>query len=393
MEARRTVNRTGSRSVKDTIVTGARKNFIWRVKRNQRVDFMLFVLVIGLLCFGLIMLFSASQSTTRDNIYSIIIRQATLAPLGLVGMFFASRLDYHVYKRHCKVIFGVVMVLMFAVPVWGMASHGATRQIEIGPINLQPSELCKFALVIYMAALLSGKKHSDLSKPKNVTRYLVILVIIALACFFQSHLSAMLLILAVGGIMLFVAGLPKIWVISMGALMAVGGTALAVLEPYRFRRLLIFLHPFSDVRGDGWQIVNSLYAVGSGGLLGVGFGQSRQKYGYLPEALNDYIYAIVCEELGFVGGIFVLLLFAALVIRGSQISFAARDNFGTYLGFGIVTIVALQVLINVGVVLSVLPSTGMQLPFFSSGGTSLIIMMYGLGILMNISRTSTQNKI
>ncbi len=393
MEARRALNRSDSLPAPARAARSFRKNFIFKVKRNQRVDFMLFALVIGLLCFGLIMLFSASQNTSREHIYSIIARQAALAVLGLAGMFFASRLDYHVYKRHYIPIFAVAIILMFAVPIWGMASHGATRQIEIGPINLQPSELCKFALVIYLAALLSGKKNSDLTQVKNVFRYFAVLGCIALACFFQSHLSAMLLILMVGFIMLFVAGLPKGWIIGMGTMVAGVGVALAVLEPYRLRRLLIFLDPFSDVRGDGWQIVNSLYAVGSGGLLGVGFGQSRQKYGYLPEALNDYIYAIVCEELGFVGGIFVLLLFAALVVRGMQISFAARDNFGVYLGFGIVTIVALQVLVNVGVVLSVLPSTGMQLPFFSSGGTSLIIMMYGLGILMNISRSSTQNKI
>ncbi len=368
-------------------------HFMVKIKRNERVDFMLFILVIVLLCFGLIMLFSASQNTSRENIYSTIVHQVVLAALGLVVMFLTSRLDYHAYRKPSGAIFWVVMALMVIVPVFGMASHGATRQIDLGFVSFQPSEICKFALVIYFAALLSSKKHSDLKNWKNVARYIIILLAVAGTCVLQSHLSAMLLILAVAFVMLIAAGLPWGYIAAMGGAIALGGGALAILEPYRMRRLLIFLDPFSDLRGDGWQIVNSLYAVGSGGMLGVGFGQSRQKYGYLPEALNDYIYAIVCEELGFVGGLFVLALFFALILRGVQISLAARDSFGTYLGFGIVTIVALQVLINVGVVLSVLPSTGMQLPFFSSGGTSLIIMMAGLGILMNISRFSTQNKI
>ena len=368
-------------------------NFMVRPKKSERVDFLLFMLVIGLLCFGLIMLFSASQNTSRENIYSIILRQAGFAALGLAAMFVTSRIDYHAYKKFAAPLFWLTILVMYIVPAWGFASHGATRQISLAGFSFQPSEICKFMLVIYFAALLSGKKHGDLSKWRNVVRYALMLVAIAGACILQSHLSALLLMLAVGLVMLFGAGLPWRYVIGLGGVMAVGGGLLAWLEPYRMRRLLIFLDPFSDPRGDGWQIVNSLYAVGSGGLMGVGFGQSRQKYGYLPEAQNDYIYAIVCEELGFIGGVIVLTLFAMLIFRGMQIAFSAKDNFGNFLGFGIVSIVALQVIVNVGVVLSVLPSTGMQLPFFSSGGTSLIIMMAGLGILMNISRFSTQNKI
>lgn len=372
---------------------GLMRNFMLRPKRSERVDFLLFMLVIGLLCFGLIMLFSASQNTSRENIYAIIVRQAGFAALGLAAMFVTSRIDYHVYKKFAAPLFGLTLAVMYVVPILGYASHGATRQISLAGFSFQPSEVCKFTLVIYFAALLSSSKHGDLSKWRNVVRYVAILLVVAGACILQSHLSALLLMLAVGLIMLFGGGLPWKYVVGLGGVAVAGGGLLAVLVPYRMRRLLIFLDPFSDPQNAGWQIINSLYAVGSGGLLGVGFGQSRQKYGYLPEAQNDYIYAIVCEELGFVGGVFVLLLFGLLVFRGMQISFSSKDTFGTFLGFGIVSIVALQVIVNVGVVLSVLPSTGMQLPFFSSGGTSLIIMMAGMGILMNISRFSTQNKI
>lgn len=368
-------------------------HFMFKIKRNERVDFLLFILVFGLLCFGLVMLFSASQNTSRENIYSIILRQSVWALIGLVMMFLTSRMDYHAYRRPAGAIFWVIMAVMVIVPVVGKFSHGATRQIDLGFVSFQPSEVCKFALVIYFAALLSSKKYNNLKDWHKVMRYIFILATVVVTCIAQSHLSAMLLILGVGLLMLIVAGLPWGYVAIMAGVIGGIGAIASYVTPYRMRRLLIFLDPFSDLRGDGWQIVNSLYAVGSGGLLGVGFGQSRQKYGYLPEALNDYIYAIVCEELGFVGGVVVLLLFALLIIRGMQISLSARDTFGTYLGFGIVAIVALQVIVNVGVVLSILPSTGMQLPFFSSGGTSLIIMMAGLGVLMNISRFTTKNKI
>ncbi|MGN1098409.1 MAG: putative lipid II flippase FtsW [Clostridia bacterium] len=367
--------------------------FMLRPKRTERVDFLLFILVIVLLCFGLIMLFSASQNTSREDIYSIISKQLICAALGLGAMFVTSRIDYHGYRRLATPLFWGTIILMYLVPALGIVSHGARRQISVGGLSFQPSEICKFTLVIYFAALLSGKKHGDLTDKKNVLRYAFYLVIVAGACVLQSHLSALLLIVGVGFIMLFAAGLPWKYVFGLGGIIAAGGGLLAVLEPYRMKRLLSFLDPFADKQGDGWQIVQSLYAVGSGGLLGLGFGQSRQKYGYLPEAQNDYIYAIVCEELGFVGGMLVLVLFALLIFRGIQITFSSKDLFGVYLGFGIVVIIALQVIVNVGVVLSVLPSTGMQLPFFSSGGTSLIFMMAGLGILMNISRFSTQNKI
>ncbi len=364
-----------------------------RPGRTERIDFLFLMLVVVLLAFGVIMLFSASQNTSVSDIYGKFASQVRFAAIGLVLMIIISRIDYHVYRKWAPMLFGVIMVAMYAVPIVGFASHGATRQISVGSFSFQPSEVCKYFLVIYFAALLSSKKHSDLSNWKNAIRYAVCLGLVIIACALQSHLSALLLIVCTGFIMLLAAGLPKKYSLSLGGVLVVGGGLLAVFEPYRLRRLLIFIDPFSDKQGDGWQIVNSLYAVGSGGLTGVGFGQSRQKYGYLPEAQNDYIYAIVCEELGFIGGALVILLFAALVIRGIQIALASKDTFGMYLGFGIMTIIALQVLVNVGVVLSVLPSTGMQLPFFSSGGTSMVITLAAMGIMMNISRFNTQNKI
>ncbi len=367
--------------------------FLVKPSRTERVDFLLLILVLILLCFGLVMLFSASQNTASDDIYGTIIRQARFAVIGLAVMFLVSRVDYHVYKRFAFWIFLAVMLLMYATPLIGFASHGATRQISLGFMSFQPSELCKFALVIYFAMLLSGKRRRDLNNPRNVVLYALLILAVAVACVLQSHLSALLIIAGVGFIMLFAAGLPWKYIIGLGGVGAVGVTALAILEPYRLKRITALFHPEADPLDTGYQILQSLYSVGSGGLMGLGFGQSRQKYGYLPEAQNDYIFAIVCEELGFFGGLIVILLFGMLVVRGMQTAFSAKDGFGMYLAFGISVIIALQVVVNIGVVLSVLPSTGMQLPFFSSGGTSLIIMMAGCGILMNISRYTTQNKI
>ncbi len=367
--------------------------FLKKPKRTERVDFMLFILVIALLAFGLVMLFSASQNTSRSNIYAIILKQGACALLGLVLMFITSRIDYHCYRKLAPPAFIGVMLLMYAVPIIGFASHGATRQLSLGFLSFQPSELCKFALVLYFAALLSSKKYSDLSKMKNLLRYIGCFLLVIGACILQSHLSALLIIVGVGFIMLFAGGLPWRYIGVLGGAFGAGVGVLAIFEPYRLRRITTLFHPFEDRLGDGWQIIQSLYAVGSGGLMGLGFGKSRQKYDYLPEAQNDYIFAIVCEELGFLGGVTVILLFGLLVIRGMQIAFSAKDSFGMYIAFGITVIIALQVVVNIGVVLNVLPSTGMQLPFFSSGGTSLTFMLAGLGILMNISRYSTQNKI
>ncbi len=370
-----------------------RRWFLFKPKRTERVDFMIFMLVLILTGFGLLMLFSASQNTSSKDIYAIIVKQTLCASAGAVAMFVASRIDYHFYRKAAPLFFIGVAVLMYFVPILGFASHGATRQLPLGPFSFQPSELAKFAVVMYFSVLLTSKRYNDITKPKTIMWYGFLLLIMAGACVLQSHLSALIIIVGVGFIMLFAAGLQWKYVFGLGGLAAAGIVLLAIFEPYRLRRIKILFDPFSDPRGDGWQIVNSLYAVGSGGLMGLGFGQSRQKYGYLPEAQNDYIYAVACEELGFFGGIAILLLFGMLILRGIQIAFSSKDAFGMYLAFGIVSIVALQVIVNVGVVLSVLPSTGMQLPFFSSGGTSLIFMMAGMGILMNISRYSTQNKI
>ena len=212
-------------------------------------------------------------------------------------------------------------------------------------------------------------------------------------CIMQSHMSAAIMLALISILMMLVAGFSLKWTVLGGLGLGTLGAVFIFTEEYRYNRILALFNPFKYKQGIGWQIVQSLYAVGSGGLFGLGLGQSRQKYKYLPEAQNDYIYAVICEELGFIGGLVVILLFVFFVWRGISIALNARDKFGMYTAFGITAIVGLQMLINIGVVLAVLPSTGMQLPLFSSGGSSMLATMWGMGILINISKSSKIKKI
>ncbi len=365
-------------------------------KRNGKVDFALLMTIVTLLLFGLIMLFSASspRALKDGNIYSVISKQIIIALIGVAGMAFTARIDYHIFKKFSFYIMVIVGVLMFLVPLIGFVSHGARRQLSLGPFSFQPSELAKFALIFYYSARFSDPKTSNITTDKNnLLRSLVPLLVYLVLCAFQSHLSAMVVLAVISIMIMIVAGLQMKYLWWVGAAGGIGFLALALGESYRLDRFRALFNPEAYSRGIGWQILQSLYAVGSGGLFGLGLGQSRQKYLYLPEAHNDYIYAIVCEELGFIGGIAVIALFVFFVWRGMTIALNARDRFGMLTAFGITALIGIQMLINIGVVLSILPSTGMQLPFFSAGGTSLIVMLSGVGVLLNISRTSKIKKL
>ena len=361
-----------------------------------QIDFILLVIIISLLLFGLVMLFSASSPSALldGNVYSIILKQGTISLIGCAGMFFAANFDYHRLKKLSRPIIVVTFVLMVLVPAIGFVSHGATRQISLGPISFQPSEIAKFALVIYYSVRFSTSRTSNLvNDKKNIAISVLVLIMFVGTCFLQSHMSAAVVLSLISIMIMIVAGLPMKFIVILGAIGVAGLAGIGLLESYRLDRFRALIDPFAYERGIGWQIIQSLYAVGSGGLFGLGLGQSRQKYRYLPEAHNDYIYAVVCEELGFIGGLLVLALFVLFVWRGMSIAINAKDRLGMYLAFGITSIIGIQMLINVGVVLSVLPSTGMQLPFFSAGGTSMIVMLTGMGILLNISKSSKIKKL
>ena len=366
------------------------------VNRNSgKVDFILLMTIIVLLLFGLIMLFSAStpRALNEGNIYSIIIKQASMSVVGCVFMFFTTQLDYHIYKKYARIIFWVALALMVLVPMVGFVSHGARRQISLGPISFQPSEVAKFALVIFYSARYTNSKTSDLSKPnKNMAVSIAVMCAFVGCCILQSHLSAAVVLAAISVMYMIAAGLPMKYLAAVGAVGVVGFTYFAVSESYRLDRFKALFNPEAYSRGIGWQILQSLYAVGSGGFFGLGLGQSRQKYLYLPEAHNDYIYAIVCEELGFVGALAVIALFVLLLWRGYKIASKCPDKFSSLVVYGLTTKVALQTAMNIAVVTNSMPNTGISLPFFSSGGTALMLQIFEMGIILSMSRYSYVKK-
>lgn len=368
------------------------------------VDRPLFYLILVLLVIGLIMLFSASYAYSYyyfDNSYHFITPQALFAILGLVFMGLISLFDYHHLHKFAFPLFFVTLGLLAAVKVLAGTSiapilNGANRWLYIGPINFQPSEVAKFTLVLIFAHLISINYHKMGTFRYGVLPYLIILLMIAGLILVENHVSATLIVLAIAAVMLFIGGVKLRWFAVAGGLAGAGILYLLLYSDkfsYALDRIKGWLDPFNPPEGvDTWQTQQSLMAIGSGQALGLGLGQSRQKYLYLPEPQNDFIFAIVCEELGFVGALVIILLFALLIWRGIVVSLNAQDKFGTMLGIGITAQVGIQVILNIMVVTNTIPNTGISLPFFSYGGTSLVILLCEMGVLLSVSRSSSLDK-
>lgn len=368
------------------------------------VDRPLFYLILVLLVIGLIMLFSASYAYSYyyfDNSYHFITPQALFAILGLVFMGLISLFDYHHLHKFAFPLFFVTLGLLAAVKVLAGTSiapilNGANRWLYIGPINFQPSEIAKFTLVLIFAHLISINYHKMGTFRYGVLPYLIILLMIAGLILVENHVSATLIVLAIAAVMLFIGGVKLRWFAVAGGLAGAGILYLLLYSDkfsYALERIKGWMDPFNPPEGvDTWQTQQSLMAIGSGQALGLGLGQSRQKYLYLPEPQNDFIFAIVCEELGFVGALVIILLFALLIWRGIVVSLNAQDKFGTMLGIGITAQVGIQVILNIMVVTNTIPNTGISLPFFSYGGTSLVILLCEMGVLLSVSRSSSLDK-
>lgn len=357
-------------------------------------DIPFFILVMVLLAFGLIMVFSASFASAyynQEDSFYFVRQQLFAALLGLFVMGVAIVSDYKWLKTVSVPLMVLSIILLVAVLFIGTERNNATRWIYIGPVNFQPSEVVKFAVIIFFAHCMSVFQKQMKSFRTGILPYLAILAVIAFLLIKEPHYSATLLIGMLGMIMIFVGGGGLKWFVGMAGLASAAAAYLLFFTSYTKARIDTWLHPEADPSGDGYQILQSLYAIGSGGLMGLGLGQSRQKYLYLPEAHNDFIFSILCEELGFIGAAFVIILFALLIWRGFVIAFRAPDRFSTLLVVGIITLVALQVLINIAVVTNFMPVTGMPLPFFSYGGTSLLMLLFEMGIVLNVSRYSSGN--
>ena len=319
-------------------------------------------------------------------------KQAVCAGLGLVAMAVLSRLPAGFWRKNAWPLYGVSIALLLSVLVFGQSVNGARRWINIAGIQFQPSEVAKFTLIVLFARLTRGFGPDARKFRYGVLGFgcarLGILVPLAL----EKHLSAIMLMGMVAVVMMFVAGTSPKWLLAGAGAAAVFVVVYITFMGYAGDRVTAWLHPEQDPGDTGYQILQSLYAIGSGGLFGLGYGKSRQKYLYLPFQYNDYIFAIVCEELGLIGALLIAALFAVTILRGYWIALRAEDRFSTVLAAGLVTLIAVQTILNLGVVTNLLPSTGIALPFFSYGGTALAVNLGEMGIVLSISRSRNKTK-
>ncbi len=353
------------------------------------LDTSLVVIILMMLAFGLVMVFSASSASAHYNqgdATYFFKRQLLWVVLGLMSMYMVSRLPYKVFKRYANLIYVFSVVLLVLVFFVGTETNGAKRWLGIGGASFQPSEVAKFSIVLYLAKAISEKSSSVLKFKEGFVKYMVVIVFTACLVLLEPHMSGAMIIALAGCAVLFVAGFKWQYFVLMASCAIPASVALAVLSPYRFKRITSFLNPFEDKLGASYQIVQSLYAIGSGGLFGLGLGQSRQKFLYIPEPHTDFIYSIICEELGFAGAVLVILLFAVLIWKCILIARKAPDTFSALTVAGITAQIALQMIMNIAVVTSTMPVTGISLPFFSYGGTSLLFLLTEMGVVLNISR-------
>ena len=353
---------------------------------SKPFDFVLLITVLILLAMGIVMVLSASSPSAlaeSGNSYAYVSRQAVFAIIGIGCMLFISKIDYRQYSKLGKIAYICSLIILAAVPILGYSAKGATRWLEIGPIRFQPSELAKIGLIIFYAYYLT-KNKDKLKDVKNgfIKPFMYLAPIAIVLVIFQDHLSVTIIIILVISIMMLMAGTKLRYFVTLGSFGLVGGAgalfALAKFTEkgaYRISRIVTFLDPWSDPSDAGWQIIQSLYAIGSGGLFGAGLGESKQKFLYIPEPHNDFIFSVLAEELGFIGCVVVIILFAIFIWRGLLIAIRAPDMFGSLVAVGITSLIGLQAIMNIAVVTSSMPNTGITLPFFSYGGTSLAILL------------------
>lgn len=361
------------------------------------------IIIILLLCFGSIMVFSssfASALTLKDDSYYYIKRQLIFLIAGFAIMIAVSRIDYRIFRRITVVGFIILLFLLALVPIFGLSEGQAVRWIKLGPIRFQPSEPMKTFLILMLAhycATYQNKivDHRDF-KTSSLYGNLYPYIIVGTVCFLvalEKHFSGVIIIFLIGTIVIFASGARKFWMIAAGG---VGGTVVLIailFTGYAKSRIDTWLHPEKfDQTGEIWQTLQGLNAVGSGGFLGVGLGNSYQKYNYVAAPQNDFIFSILCEELGFVGAMAVIALFVAFVWRGFIIAMKAPDTFSSLVVIGIIGKVGIQAILNICVVTALIPNTGITLPFFSYGGSAMLLLLVEMGIVLSVSRYSYQDK-
>lgn len=362
-------------------------------KAKSTPDFILIIATLALLTIGMIMVYSASAVWATYKIgdaFFFAKRQLFFAGLGVIAMFTIMNVDYWTWRKHSKLIIVVCFILLVLVliPGVGLVRGGARSWLGVGAFSIQPSEFMKFAMIAFLAKYLSENQKKITTFKQGLLPSLSLVMFAFGLIMLQPDLGTGAVMVGTCIVMIYVSGAKISHFIGLGMIGLAGFAALIISAPYRIKRITSFLDPWSDPLGSGFQIIQSLYAIGPGGLMGLGLGESRQKFFYLPEPQTDFIFAILSEELGFIGGTFVILLFSILLWRGIRVALGAPDLFGSLFAIGIIGMIAIQVMINIGVVIGLMPVTGITLPFLSYGGSSLTLMLVAVGVLLNISRYS-----
>ena len=363
-------------------------------EKRGRVDMSFLVLVLGLLAGGVLMVLSSSYPRayydpghiTGGNAAYYFIRQLVYSAAGCLVMLLASRLPMGFYRRYAPHSLALTIVLLLLVPVIGVKANGSRRWLGVGGLTLQPSELAKLAVILFFAVMICRFRERMHSFRYGILPFLAVLAVIVGLLILEPHFSASIIIITIGGVMMFLGGAGLGWFLAAVGGAGAGLAVLLTFFPYASSRITTWRDPFSSSSDEGYQIVQSLYSIGSGGLSGLGLGGSRQKFLYLPEEHNDFIFSVICEELGFIGAALILALFALLILRGYWIALHCRSRFDFLVCAGISTLLAIQVFFNVAVVTNLIPCTGISLPFFSYGGTALLIQLGEMGIILSASR-------
>ena len=367
-------------------------------RSNGRIDTLFLLSVILITLYGTLMVFSAgtayAEARYNDSLY-FVKRQTIWLIIGFLIMYIASHIEPGVYQKYTPYFYGATLFLLLLVLIVGFVGNGAQRWISIGPLTIQPSEIAKLTMVMMLASYFVKHERTatDRKSKKNIFIYgtlfpCIIMAIPIILVMLQKHLSCIIILGAIGLLIIIVSGVDPRYIYLFCGLGVVGVTCLALFTDYTKDRITVWQDPESYKLTGGWQTLQGLMAIGSGGLFGVGYGNSILKHCYVSEPANDMIFAILCEELGLLGAVMAILLFAFLVFRGSKIAMSSSDTFSKLLAMGICIKLSVQVLLNIGVVTNTIPNTGISLPFFSYGGSSLIMLFFEMGIILSVSRYS-----
>lgn len=363
-------------------------------KKIDGTTIFVFLIVFALVAFGCLMVYSASfytASVRYGNEYFFLFKQLLGVGLGIFAMIFFTFFDYHLLKKFRYIILAVCVVLLILVfvPGFGVQSYGANRWVNFFGISIQPSELTKFALVLFLASYLS-ENHDKVKTFKGLMPALIVAGVLCLLVIIEPSMSVTMCLAFLTFFMLIIGGINKKHTLLFSSVAVMAVPALIIAEPYRMKRLFAFLDPWISPQGEGFQLIQSLYSLGNGGLFGVGLFNSRQKYLFLPFAESDFIFSIIGEEFGLIGSLLLILVFGILVFFLIKIGLNAKDRFGCLLSCGVGILIAVQTLLNIAVVTGSIPPTGLPLPFISSGGTSVAVFMAGVGVCLNVHRKSRE---